>query len=240
MICEDFTCLGRTVPEESRKYGHRVCMAGYSRELNQLMRVYPLQVQNPIRCRHRYRLELDRNSDDSRPESWKLRSERVQEIEAAPFDVSELERCCFESIDELNRRKLSLGVLRVDSVRGEFVARSDAPQHDQRTLFEIDDGRAFGARAVGLMPYLNFHDAAGRPHRLQIREWGCYEWVRKRPGDAAGLWRNLQLHRPQLLVVGNMNNRRTAWLVIKSFAVDAHDHQAKLFDTEPEPSPLYA
>ena len=61
MHVEDLIVLGRTVPEESRKYGQKVCMAGYSAENNQFLRVYPLLVpvggdadSNGFRARHRY------------------------------------------------------------------------------------------------------------------------------------------------------------------------------------------
>ncbi len=44
MTVEDFVVLGRTVPEDSQKYGKKVCMAGYSPSLSQLLRVYPLMM----------------------------------------------------------------------------------------------------------------------------------------------------------------------------------------------------
>lgn len=61
MHVEDFVVLGRTVPEESKKYGQRICMAGYSLENNQFLRIYPLFVPvgenadtNGFRARYAY------------------------------------------------------------------------------------------------------------------------------------------------------------------------------------------
>ncbi len=124
MIVEDFVCLGRTVPEESKKYGHKVCMAGYSYELRQFLRVYPLPVKNPLEVRGKYVLSLERNSMDSRIESWKL-VDRValypSPTKASDADIQQiLKQNVAASIDELNEQRKSLGVVHCSEVFGEF------------------------------------------------------------------------------------------------------------------------
>lgn len=227
MRLDDFVCLGRTVPEESRKYGHKVCMAGYSPELRSLLRVYPLPVINPIRTRRTCVLEVERNPQDSRLESWKLRDREssivaVSDHEIPTADVTRFLRDHLAaSIDELNDRRASLGVLEAGpDCRGTFVSRSNLSHPDQGWLFENLD-HAFGAGAIDIAPYLEFSDSAGRPHRLQLREWGCYEWLRRNRHEATQLWDNLHLgdDATTLLVVGNMSNRRNVWLIIKTFKV---------------------
>jgi hypothetical protein len=89
----------------------------------------------------------------------------------------------------------------------------------QKLLFDelVEDANcAFGANAIDLMPYLQFTDKAGS-HCLQLREWGCYEWIRKQRDNAAQLWQNLHMDEPQAVVVGNMANHRNVWLVIKTY-----------------------
>lgn len=220
LIVEDFICLGRTVPEESKKYGHKVCMAGYSHELNSLLRVYPLPVVNPLKMRHRYVLGLCRNPSDSRNESWKM-VDRIAAYESTDCVSSQaikdvLKSCCSESIDQLNEQRLSLGVLRCESIEGEFTLRENCGT-TQLELFETCD-YLFGAKAVKAAPYLRF-SSGGKSHRLQLREWGCYEWIRKNPSNCRQLWANLRLDRDDIyLLVGNMANRRNVWLVISVFA----------------------
>jgi len=233
MRIDDFICLGRTVPEASTKYGVKVCMAGYSPELRQLMRVYPLPVQNPIRARHSCVMELDRNPNDSRAESWKL-ADREAPIQVSPKPIeadriaSMMEPLTSKSIDELNAARRSLGVLVARSYAGSFTPRKGAVNPLQGTLFDVVD-QTFGAGSIDLTPYLEFDDDAGKLHRLQIREWGCYEYLRKHRHDATGLWKALGFDgSPVLLVVGNMNNQRTAWLVIKTFRLK-RDAQLGLF-----------
>lgn len=235
MIIDDFVCLGRTVPEESTTYGHRVCMAGYSESMRALLRVYPLPVQNPLRQRHVASLSVERNPKDCRPESWKLREAGKSILEAGGEEVPMgtvrkwLRDMRADSIKALNEARRSLGVLEVDGeAQPYFQGRSDVRDPAQLELFRFADAdpRHFGAKALDIAPRLQFHDKAGHPHDLQVREWGAYEWVRKHRADAAQLWRNYRIDdgRPTLLLVGNMNNQRTAWLIINIFK----DEQAEL------------
>ncbi len=223
--CDDFICLGRTVPEESKKYGAKVCMAGLSRELGSLMRVYPLPVVNPIKARHECILELERNHQDNRRESWKLRHRKdgILSVSLKPVLTEELIAALrlhiARSIEELNECRSSLGVLELGQPRGFFRERNDITHPDQGMLFEVTD-ECFGAGAIDLAPYIEFRDQDSRRHELQIREWGCYEWIRKERARAAQLWDNLRLGTASTLaIVGNQANRRTSWLIIKTFNI---------------------
>ncbi len=227
MRCDDFICLGRTVPEESKKYGAKVCMAGISPELGILMRVYPLPVQNPIVARHQCVLELERNHQDNRRESWKLRDQGSGILSVSPRPVLDGEMIAaalrpflVRSIEDLNEKRMSLGVITAEQPRGLFRERKNGVHPDQGMLFEIAD-EVFGAGAIDLAPYIEFWDQDSRRHELQIREWGCYRWLQKERHRASQLWDNLRLGAsPQtLLVIGNQVNRRTSWLIVKTFNV---------------------
>ncbi len=227
MRLDDFICLGRSVPEESKKYGTKVCMAGLSRELGSLIRVYPLPIQNAIRVRHQCTLDLERNTQDSRKESWKLkdRFDGIGVVSDKPVlnrqtIWSALKPYVVRSIKQLNDERKSLGILEIHSgFKPFFRERYSVPHPDQQLLFEIAD-ECFGANAIDLIPYLSFHDADGY-HELQIREWGCYEWLRKERANAAQLWKNLgfDADRQVLALIGNQANRRTSWLIVKTFSV---------------------
>lgn len=223
MRLDDFVCLGRTVPEDSKKYGRKVCMAGYSEELRGLVRVYPLPVVNPIRQRSMCQLELSRPCHDNRPESWRLARESsgsgitVKEPEVHKERVlAWLEDNRSESIAQLNARRASLGVVEAAEIQPKFKGAPDvAPE--ERGLFD-DVEECFG-EPPAMVPYIRFRDVAGW-HQLQVREWGCHEWLRKEPGKAGQLWDNLRLGRDDmryLFVVGNMCNHRKAWLIISVY-----------------------
>jgi hypothetical protein len=243
MHVEDFVVLGRTVPEESKKFGKRICMAGYSTENNQFLRVYPLLVPvgenadvNGFRARYRYTLDLQRNPQDSRTESWRVIDEKNptstdwgKAPEVSKNVVTEwLERRAVDSIRALNQCRQSIGVLYVprDKWEGFAVAREQAdPAPEHNSLFEdLADQPRIDANLVRYAPYIQFDDADGR-HRLQVREWGAYILLAnpKYADRPDSLWSasGYRKGKDLLLVIGNMSNHRTNWLVIKTFEMDS-------------------
>lgn len=254
MQIRDFVVLGRTVPEESKKYGMRVCMAGYSLQNNQFLRVYPLLVPvggnagaNGFRARHVYDLKLQRNPNDTRTESWRVVDEKhpTETPWAAAAELKKsvvvnwLANRCVPSVKTLDDCKLSLGVVKVtsDNWEGRTVPRGQ-PDEDaaDRTLFEdLDDQVAatpeFAADAVKFAPYIRFSDRDGS-HKLQIREWGAYRLLSQAlyADKPELLWGapGYRTGKDLLLVLGNMLNHRKNWMVIKTFELE--DAVPNLFD----------
>ncbi len=235
MRIRDFVVLGRTVPEESKKYGKRICMAGFSAANNQFLRVYPLMVPvgvnadaNGFRARHLYDLELLRNPNDSRSESWRVADERSPTrtpwkaaVEVAKTTIVEsLVSRCVPSIAVLNDCKLSLGVLRVKAAdwEGVCVPRESAVHEPTLpTLFDdlsdqITSTPEFHPDQIRFVPMIHFRDRDGF-HKLQIREWGAYRLLiqSKYADDPKALWgaSGYRTGKDLLLVVGNMMNHRT-------------------------------
>ena len=72
----------------------------------------------------------------------------------------------------------------------------------------------------GVTPRLRFKTQDGRPHGLQVRDWGVWELMRKNSDRMAGAdateWvaRSLHLNQSSVLLLGNFCNHRTAWMVI--------------------------
>lgn len=252
MHLDDFVVLGRTVPEESKKYGTRVCMAGYSPGVNQFLRVYPLMEPvgenadaNWFKARHRYEMELQRNSNDSRCESWRVLDERhptktpwarAPEVKKADV-VRWLRGRAVESVAALNACRLSLGVLFIDADcwDGLIVERGDRDMpEEERSLFaDLEEHPAVDARRVRYAPYIRFRDEGG-DHRLQVREWGANILLAnpKYEGNPEALWSAAGYRQGHdlALVVGNMCNHRTNWLIIKTFEVDREPVGPSLFD----------
>jgi hypothetical protein len=226
MRIDDFICLGRAVPENSKKYGRKVCMAGYSEELRSFVRIYPLPVSNPIHQRSFCRLELTRPRHDSRDESWRLTRESedngiLEVLGEHPKDkvMEYLTPRLSKSIASLNIDRKSLGVIRAHDINPLFRnGGKKLTDPDQLELFD-DVAEIFGPEAARLLPYIQFRDAGGC-HELQVREWGCYEWLRKEPEKASQLWDNLRLGRSDseyFFFVGNMCHRRNVWLIISIY-----------------------
>lgn len=229
MIVDDFIMLGKTVPEPSSDGRVFVCSAGYSPELRQFIRVYPLARRDAPKRWSVSRVPLERNPKDSRPESWKLAGDRRpgqhQTINAvfSTYDkikgfeqgeILENAPARVESIAEANQRRLSLAIIKpsyVPTITMEHNAQS--PDSPQLRLF--DDGLTpqEGARRFPFMPRITFGDTHGT-HRLMLRDWGCYELMRKHPEHTHDMDNALSLGSDSMLLVGNLNRHRTSWLVI--------------------------
>jgi hypothetical protein len=252
MHLDDFVVLGRTVPEESKKYGTRICMAGYSPGVNQFLRVYPLlepvganKDANWFKSRHRYEMDLQRNPNDNRCESWRVLDERrptktpwdrAPEVKK-PELLRWLRGRAVPSIAALNDCRLSLGVLVVEAGcwDGQIVQRDDKdiPEAERSLFADLEVQPDVDASRVRYAPYIRFCDEGG-DHRLQVREWGANILLAKpdysdRPEalwSAAGYRQGHDL----VLVVGNMCNHRNNWLIIKTFEVDKEPVGTALWD----------
>lgn len=216
MIIEDFVMLGRTVPENSKKYGHVVCSAGYSVELGGLIRIYPLLPIDRIPKWTRCRLHVCRNKHDSRFESWKLINDHAYEIVGTTSmkeSWDHLLRLRSDSIKQLNSNRASLGIISPTILDWRFQKMASASQ-----LLLFDEDERWTLKKSGI-PYCTFLDDDGK-HCLQLREWGNLVYLNKFPENPKGLWDNLRFNdesRDHLFLVGNMSNQRTTWLVISTF-----------------------
>ncbi|MER6974449.1 HNH endonuclease [Nocardioides sp. NPDC057767] len=231
MILDDFIMLGTTVPEPSKDGRVFVCSAGVSPEMKRLVRIYPLARRSiPNRWRM-YRTPLERNPRDNRHESFQVRGDRElgrhnwinTRFEEVQREVTRGKRAALlqpfvqGSIQQANSKRISLAVLQPDDFDLYFRKNEDADKDEQLTLFDTgeENAHAQGPRRFELMPRLRFRDEGG-PHDLMLRDWGAFELQRKH-GPAYfrdNLASALNLTPSSSLLVGNMNNRRTTWLVI--------------------------
>jgi hypothetical protein len=121
------------------------------------------------------------------------------------------------SLAYLNAARLSLGVIKPLELTYRFHNPASVDVSQGFLFGDIVD--IFGPEAARFTPYLRFRDEDGW-HELQLREWGCYEWMRKEPDKVEQLWDNLALtssDHEHLLLVGNMCYHRNVWLIINTF-----------------------
>src|SRR5262252_7560519 len=180
MRLDDFLVLGRTVPEASRHYGVRVCMAGYSEELGRLLRIYPLLIDAPLRARHLATMEVIRNPDDNRRESFNLRDavDSIYAVSDAPHwsvgQVCDLaSHVQARSIAQLNALKVSLGYIPLmQAPELVWCTRPEKGSDVQLMLFDefvhdLHITQFWTGTAYPQVPYLRLKDADGE-HTLQL------------------------------------------------------------------------
>lgn len=225
----DFVMLGKTVPEPNSDGRVFVCSAGISPTLRSLIRIYPLARRNTPPRWSSSTVKLERNPKDSRAESFKLEGDRrlaAHERINNSFHIGEmyppaaraelLEKYTVGSIAEANdpTRHLSLAILHPDQIELTFEHNPDSPDSPELTLFDLEPRPTEGAKRFAYIPRLRFRDADG-PHHLMLRDWGCFEFMRKH-GDEKRfqLPDALHLSPASSLLVGNINRHRNSWLVI--------------------------
>lgn len=254
MILEDFVMLGTTVPEPTRRDGRVfVCSAGFSAEMRSLVRLYPLSRRGIPNRWNTYRVPVERNPEDSREASFKIAGdrspgahERINEQFVQVGRMTDASRAsllkpfAIGSIKEANAKRMSLAILHPDHIELEFEHNPDSPDSPQVGLFDLAsvgvELPTAGAKRFAFIPRLVFKDEAGW-HRLSLRDWGTYELQRRR-GEAyfrQNLAGALHLRPDSSLLVGNMNNQRTAWLVIS--VLNGIRAAPSLFDALPSDRP---
>lgn len=252
MILEDFVMLGTTVPEPNSDGRVFVCSAGVSAEYGSLVRLYPLARKNVPHRWMQYRVPVERNPKDHRPASFKVagaedrmpgmhehineKFELVRKSVPGRERIRLLSRYVIGSIKEANAKRLSLAIIQPDAIELNFEHNPDSPESPQMALFDMPGEKPSGARRFAWMPRLRFHDECGWNNPM-LRDWGTFELQRKK-GEAyfrEELSGALHLSTDSSLLVGNMLNQPTAWLVI---SVLSHLREAPtLFDALPEERP---
>jgi hypothetical protein len=248
MILDDFVMLGKTVPEANSDGREFVCTAGYSFELGQAIRIYPMARAH---CPARWsvcRVPIERNRKDNRAESWKIRGDRtpsahwrindvirVIEKKLAPDQQRNIVAALTVSaLQEANERRLSLCVISPSQIpeltfeAGESVQMAPTPD-----LFDYLPALPVKSR-FPWHPRILFHDDGG-DHNLMLRDWGCYELMRKHPDDISVpyLEEALNLSTAPPLLCGNLNQFRNAWLAISVFSGTVHA-RSEIFDFQPD------
>jgi hypothetical protein len=234
MTIDDFVMLGTTVPEPKSDGRIFVCSAGYSATYGGLLRVYPLARRGAPTRWSVSTVKLERNSQDSRRESFKLAGDRSPEAHhninslfridgsfAKNGRAELLKKCSVGSIEEANDRRLSLAIIHAKNMELEFEHNPSSPDSPQLALFPVDGEEPQGARRFPFIPRLHFDDERGH-HRYMLRDWGVYELMRKNNNLAlvteserrAYVGKAVHLDPSCSLLVGNLNHQRNAWLVI--------------------------
>lgn len=229
MILTNFTMLGTTAPEVQADGRRFVCSAGIDPSVG-LVRIYPLSEEGAPKRWSQNTIELTRNPRDQRHESFQIDGDRNPDNHAAINRMfttigtsnkrdlaSMIDRHTVTSITELNEKRRSLAFVPLPAGTGRVTWREDQshPDHPQGVLdLGIPGEGVVGSRSESkaFTPVLNFRLEDGE-HNLTIRDRGSFEYIRK-GFDRDALSGALHLERDRLLLIGNHNRFRNAWLVI--------------------------
>ncbi len=208
-----------------------VCTGGYSPKLG-FIRLYPTGRDAPLKRWSIIQVPVERNPQDSRPESWKIEGSkaewpRLSEKIEVVGELNRKERLnlvanlgdeCVEDIRSDNR---SLGIVKPKILKTYYADRDRFDPEIQTTLLD-----GYGIMVKANYPYQprveyscpNCKTKVGK-HNQQLIEWGVYEWMRKEPKKLDQVWENLRLESPDhetYFFVGNIFTHQNRFLIISS------------------------
>jgi hypothetical protein len=231
----DLVVLGNACPDIISDQRITVCTVGFSATYG-LIRIYPVPPISHMKRWNCVELPLERNTQDTRPESWKIEGSKSEWDKLASKInlkgklskdeqvtlLDELHRKFGQDcVEALNDKKMSLGMIKPRILGYEFEKRDDYEPSIQTHL-----GRSTPFLTIKNYPYrpmIQYRCPDCRtvnPHRQQLVEWGVFEWMRNNPEATDKVWENLRLGEPgyeRSFLVGNMALHRNSFMIVSIF-----------------------
>lgn len=200
----------KTYPTLSKKYDELVCTAGILDD-GSWVRVYPLPFRK-LDYENRYKkfqwmeLELIKNTDDPRPESYKVVNIETVKLVGEPigtaqgwlqrkeivFGSNKIYNDLADLIKKANENELSIAVFKATVIHDLIVERVDREWNaesmalleakaKQMSLFQSEDELKREFMVVNKLPYkfsYKFTDSKGKQSKLMIEDWeiGMLYW----------------------------------------------------------------
>ncbi|MFH1055025.1 MAG: hypothetical protein V1744_02900 [Candidatus Altiarchaeota archaeon] len=183
---EKVLVLVRATPEESTKYGHKVCVAGIT-EANEWRRLYPFKFvygENLIDFKKKdiIEVELGEPENDKRRESRKVL--KYRNLSSPLDDVDAIRRVLplLSSIEKLDSEIASLGIVK-PVLSGIEVKVNDTKIYDDQAYFSVA-GEFMEKREKVKMPIeLRYHfkcakEPTCKGHKIILIDWELNELAR--------------------------------------------------------------
>lgn len=228
-VIDDLIILGKAVPELTKNRRATVCTAGYSPELG-FVRIYPTNVFSPLKRWNIVSVPVERDSQDTRDESWKIQGSRSEweRLHKKMDVVGQLRRkedrlklvrdlidgCVFD-INDVHR---SLGIIKPVIKKCYFEEETNYDPTVQETLY--GGFTPTTKRQYPVKPKIVYRCSDCRTkteHNQQVLEWGLYEWMRKNPDNIEQVWDNVGVQSDDWdcnFLVGNQARERTSFMII--------------------------
>lgn len=207
-----------------------LCGAGVSDKFG-LIRLYPFNISTEAAVWDVVEVECERG-EDTRPESWKIvKSQeafrdqssivtKVGHVENSSEKHSILEACCLKSgtadpIDFLNEKRMSLAVIKPDSLVGNLGLN----EAKTRLVTSADNYQdwVLTQDQFRYAPRLEWTSTQGKVHSQKIVAHEFFVGLQNFPTLPNSVWDIAQIYNPDFkkwLLLGNLNNYRTSWVVV--------------------------
>lgn len=251
----DLVVLGRAAPEEMADGRQTVCTGAWS-PTRGFIRLYPIDPKANLFSRWDViEAEVERNPNDTRHESWKIKGRKRNQTEKVeikgkyprPNRATLLYHLQDECVNVVNDAKRSLGVVRPDNIdKLQFKPWEDNDEpHVQSKLFEDleetkPDNREDFAYNIKLRYTCPKCSTKQGYHDHTILEWGAYMGLKNNPDNPDQLWDNYRFGDDDYnhwLFVGNMNRFKNSFIVISVIPVKKDVGINSTFEKYPKVAP---
>lgn len=199
--------LVKAYPQRSQKYEETVCVAAVTED-HRLLRLYPVRFRHFEQSKRFVRfdwleLEVTRPSDDSRPDSFRMKEDSLRIVkrkaDMTPEECAELWKPCVSpSLTALEEQQqangTSLGIIRPDpeSVRFRFNPIDKLKPEDQEEIQQVyQEQQSLLEEPLKKLPDQEYvfryeFSSGGRQHSMTIHDWevqATYEQYQKRYGS---------------------------------------------------------
>jgi hypothetical protein len=194
-------------------------------------------------------VELEKNSQDTRIESWKIAGSRsdwenlasavtvVGHIKASADRRNLIGNLTDECVNVINEAKRSLGIIKPTILKAYFQHNRSYGQLFQQAMpgfTELDDTMV--KRDFSQEPRMTYQcpncQTSSLRHDQVILEWGFYEWMRKNPEKIDQVWQNADIDdesKDKYLFVGNQAAHRNSFMIISVLRFPAGDVVRPMF-----------
>ncbi len=188
---EKILVLVRAMPEESRKYGYSVCVAGIN-ESSEWRRLYPFKFvygkkDIDFRKKDVIDVELDLSDNDKRTESRKVKGHKNLHQPKEDEEVIKTIKPLVSSIRKLEEKRASLGVVKPDIIDFEVKVHGTALKDEQKYLSLLEE-EILETREKVKLPVEGRYifkcrndplcSCSKKPHRIKVIDWELNELAR--------------------------------------------------------------
>jgi len=236
--------LVKAYPQPSQQYEETVCVAAVTED-HQLLRLYPIRFRHLAEKQRFSRFdwieaEMTRATDDSRPESFRIKEDTLQILmpgkKVALEDRVRLWKPCIAPsltalLSEQETAQRSLGIIRPDvgSVRFKFEQLDHANEEDQDTARSVYKQQSLIEASLDPLPKPEYvfryqFTSAGTQHVMKLHDWeveATYHKYKRRYGSPERALKKMLEFYEQLavaknlhLIMGNMHKRPYQFIVI--------------------------
>jgi len=172
VIIDDYIVLGSSYIYKSKKYGDVRCTAGYSPTMG-FIRIYPVDGKSHLFKMWntlRFNAEKPNHSKDWRHESWKITNGYPISLvkQLTKKEKIKLMNSFKPSCPHIfNKKKISIGIVKPKILKYKVI------DGKPRVIFRC-------------LPRCSSKNI----HKVQILDWGAYEWIRKNPDEPDKIFEN--------------------------------------------------